>query len=168
MGIPDAGPIAWRTVTAVVPVPRDDSLRIRLSFVADQWRINSVAVATSVRRVNPRIVPITEIIGPDNRSDSAARAAMRDVDLRHLQTLPGDRMTARFDVGLPPSDSSRTFLVASHGYYIEWMRAEWLRGARRTAAFVPSDSSLAVAIDRWRTVQGDFERRFEATRIPVR
>jgi hypothetical protein len=149
-------------------VPREDSLRIRLSFVADQWRINSLAVATNVRRVDPRVIPIAEIIGPDSREDTAARAAMRDVDLRHLRTLPGDRITARFDVGAAVADSARTFLIASHGYYIEWMRGEWLRGSRRTAAFVPSDSSLAVAIDRWRTLQGDFERRFEATRIPVR
>ena len=168
MGVPDAGPIAWRTVTAVVPVPREDSLRVRLSFVADQWRINSVAVASRVRRIEPRSIPVGRVVRSDGTPDTTARAALRSVDSHYLQTMPGDRLTTWFDAGVIGADSARTFLVASHGYYTEWVRGDWLRGDRRTAAFVPSDSSLAIAVDRWRTVQVDFERRFETSRIPVR
>ena len=143
--IPDSGPIAWRRVAAVVPVPPGDTLRVRLSFVADQWRINSAAVAARVRRLEPRVVPLAAVTYPDGTADTVARRDMGDADTRYVQTNPGQRFTARFDAGAAPGrDSTRTFLLGAQGYY-----------------------TLGVALGRWRSAQDSLERRFAATRVPV-
>jgi hypothetical protein len=166
--LPDAGPIAWRRVAAVVPVPPLDTLRLRLTFVADQWRIGSLAVATRVRRPAPRAIALSDVRASDGTTDSAALRNLRDSDQRYLVTSSGQRFTVRFDAGRSPADSSRTFLLASQGYYVEWIRGKWIRAARGPHPFVPSDSSLFAGLQRWRAEQTDFERRFDQTRIPVR
>ena len=90
--IPDSGPIAWHDVAAVIPAqPGETSLRIRLSFLADQWRIDRVGVASAEREATPRVIPIAEVTGSDGRPESAARESLSAPDERYLQTNPGQR-----------------------------------------------------------------------------
>lgn len=166
--IPDAGPIAWRDVATVVPVPVDDSLRIRLSFVADGWRLDHVRVAERLRRPLHRTLPLHDVIRPAGDPDSAALVWMRAADEQYLQTSPGQRFTARFAAGRLPDDSARTFLLASQGYYTEWVRGSWIMAARDTTPFAPSDDALLRAVDRWRHEKSTMESRFYSTRIPTR
>ena len=89
-------------------------------------------------------------------------------DGRYLETGPGQSFTASWDVGLDSAGVQRTFLLASQGYYVEWVRQGWITAARDTVPFRPGDASLLRALERWREVQDTLERRFFATRVPVR
>lgn len=164
----DTGPVAWKDVAVVIPVLERDSVRVRLSFAADNWRIDRVAVAVSERRPDALHHPLSAVRDAEERLDSTARAGLADADGHYLQTFPGQRFTAVFDVGSAPADSARTFLLVSQGYYIEWQRRAWLQGPRRAERFEPSDGALYTAIARWRATQRDLERQFFATRVPVR
>jgi len=167
--VPDTGPIAWREVAALVPVPRgQDSLRVRLSFVADNWRIDQVRVASAVRRPEQRRLMPEAVTAQDGRSDTAALAAVRTADDRYLTTGPGQHFTVTWEAGPASPSESRSFLLASRGYYVEWIRQAWLRHAAETPPGPPNDALLRRALAGWREQQPDFERRFEATRIPVR
>ncbi len=168
--IPDTGPIAWKDVAAVVPVPPPDdgdSLRIRLWFVADDWRIDRLAVATAVRSASARPIAPSRVLGPDGAEDSSALASLRAPDTRYLATTPGERFRVTFDVGPARRGVARTFLLAWQGYYVEWIRRAWIASGRDSTPFTPSDASLRAALLRWSAVQDDFERRFAATLIPV-
>ena len=162
----DTGPIAWKDVAIVVPVVTPGSVRVRLSFPMDNWRIDRVAVADRVRRVSPIVIPLAEARERETLNPTAL-ASMREADGRYLQTSPGQRFTAVFR---PPRSSvaSRTFFLAAQGYYMEWVRPSWLRRPRADHAFVPSDTALAQALDRWRMSQDSLETLFAATRIPTR
>ena len=165
----DAGPIAFHDVAIVVPVVRaGDSVRVRLSFTADNWRIDRLAVATSHRTAPVRTLAPTSVVNAEERADTAALASVREPDESYLSTTPGQRFTLRFDAGRLAPGTARTFLLASQGYYVEWVRGAWLASATRTTPFVPSDDALHAALRRWRDVQPDFERRFYASKIPVR
>ncbi len=167
--IADAGPIAWKDIAVLVPVPAEgDSLRVRLTFVADNWRIDRAAVATEVRRVTPRRLAPLALSGPDARTDSVALAAVLAADGKYLQTSPGDRFTVAWDAGPIAADSARTFLLAAQGYYVEWMRTAWLGRDRTTPDGPPDDALLRRALAAWRVQQADYERRFDRSRIPVR
>ncbi|HYT70962.1 MAG TPA: hypothetical protein VEK78_06225 [Gemmatimonadales bacterium] len=168
--IRDTGPIAWKDVAIVVPVPREerDSLRLRLSFVADNWRIDRLGVAAGVRRPFPRPVLLARVLRSDGGEDSVALRSLRAADAQYLQTGPGQRFDAVFEPGRPLADSLRTFLLASQGYYVEWIRPAWVRAGHDTTRFTPSDAGLVTALERWRAVRDEFEQRFEATRLPVR
>jgi hypothetical protein len=165
----DTGPVAWKDVAIVVPVLERDSVRVRLSFPADNWRIDRVAVATRFRRPPPVVHVLSEVVDAAGRPDTTARASLAAADGRYLETTAGQRFTAAFEVdSAPPVGVTRTFLLASQGYYTEWVRRGWLVAPRASRTFVPSDTALAEAIARWRVTQDTLEARFMATRVPVR
>jgi hypothetical protein len=166
--VPDAGPIAWRDVAVVVPVPPSEpALRVRLSFTPDLWRIDRVALGPPVGHASPRTIPASGVIGRDGRADPEALASVLRSDTRYLQTSPGQRFTVVFDAGRAPADLDRTFLLSSQGYYTEWIRAEWLRADTSGAPFTPSDDAMRTALRRWREVRSSMEDDFERHRIPV-
>jgi len=166
----DTGPIAWKDVAIVVPVLTRDSVRVRLTFPKDNWRIDQVAVAAQVRRTNPEIVRLVDVRDATAATDTSALASLRNADNRYLQTTPGQYFTAVFRASdtRPASADQHTFFLASQGYYIEWMRPGWLRAPGVERRFEPTDSALVRAIARWRTSQDSLETLFAATRIPVR
>src|SRR5216117_3100386 len=161
----DTGPIAWKDVAIVVPVVTPGSVRVRLTFPMDNWRIDRIAVAHRFRRVSPTVIRLAEVWEAET-SDTTALASMHSADGRYLQTSPGQRFTAVFH---PRSAAEpHTFFLAAQGYYTEWVRARWLRSPRADRGFVPSDTALAQALDRWRMSQDSLETLFAATRIPTR
>ena len=167
----DTGPIAWKDVAVVVPVLQRDSVRVRLRFPIDNWRIDRIAVAGRFRRARPLVHPLTEVRDARGQDDRAALTNLGAADSRYLQTTPGQRFTAVFAASAlppPPAARERTFFLASQGYYTEWVRHDWLVAPRASRTFVPSDSALLAAMARWRATQQTLEARFMASRIPVR
>jgi hypothetical protein len=165
----EPGPIAWSDAAVVFPTPPGPTVRVRLHFVADAWRIDRVALAAA-RTVPTRPVPLAGVEGVDGAADDAVRARLGGADEDYHVTQPGDRLTAVFEPGPPggAGDGARTYFLAAQGYYIEWVRGEWLRARVAGEPFRADDATLVAALHRWRAVQGDYEARFDATRIPVR
>jgi len=164
----DTGPIAWKDLAVMVPAPSSGPLRVRLSFPADDWRIDRIAVATAARRAVPRAIPLARAIRSDGRADSAALANLRDPDERYLETSAGQRFDAVFETGSEPTDSARTFLLTWEGFYYEWIRRGWLESGRDSTAFRPGAAALTEAQRRWRESQDVMEEQFYHTRVPVR
>jgi hypothetical protein len=169
--VPDSGPIAWKSTAVVVPVPDgEEIMRIRLRFLADQWRIDRVRVASRFRRPDTRVIPVSGVVGGEGYAeDGAMREALLAPDERYLETRPGDAVFVEFDTGeAEAGDVERTFLLASQGYYTEWIRPDWLRAdATSRTHFEPDDESLVRVLARWRDVQDGMESQFEATRLPT-
>jgi hypothetical protein len=167
--IPDSGPIDWHDVAAVIPARQGEkSLRIRLSFLVDQWRIDRVGVASGEREAKPRVIPISEVSASDGRPENTARENMSAPDDRYLQTNPGDRFFVDFKVGQAEAGQSRTFLLSSQGYYTEWIRGAWIQTASAKEPFNPTDEALPAALRRWADTRESFEERFVKDRVPVR
>ncbi|HZD05137.1 MAG TPA: hypothetical protein VE173_09465, partial [Longimicrobiales bacterium] len=163
----DAGPLAWKDVAVMVPVPPgEERLLVRLSFVADQWRIDRIRVAGTTRRPGFRVVPPARVLDRDGLDLPEAREALASPDEDYLRTLPGDVVQAVFEVG--PASGPRTFMLAAQGYYTEWIRPDWIRTAEVPEPFVPSDTVLAAALERWRSVKLEMESAFFAARVPTR
>jgi hypothetical protein len=165
--LPDTGPIAWQEVALPVPVTKGATLKVRLSYVADNWRIDWVGAAANVRTASQRRIAVRDVQLPSGDELPQAADYLRDADDAYLLTKPGDRLTLRFDVGPAPPDVRRTYFLDATGYYIEWMRNEWLQ-TTTAAAFRPSDGALLEALSLWGTRRDSFREQFEATRINVR
>lgn len=165
--IGDTGPIAWKEVALVVPAPQEDSLRVRLRFVADQWRIDQVRVGAP-ERPEVSVITLAEIrdAAGEVRTDLLHR--LREADEKYVEVLPGQRYTIRFDADSPDTAAERTLLLASQGFYQEWIRQGWLLEPRSGRTFEPSDATMAEALRRYRSSRAELEERFFATRIPVR
>jgi hypothetical protein len=166
--VPDSGPISWHDVAAVVPVPADEThLRVRLSYLADHWRIDQLGVSFATRDASARSVPLSTVTGRNGKVEATAFANMSAPDDKYLQTNPGQSFVARFDAGRMPTGRSRTFLLSSQGYYTEWIRGSWVREATVTEPFMPSDEAILTAMKKWGTTRESFEKRFLRARVPV-
>jgi hypothetical protein len=166
--VPDSGPISWHDVAATIPVPPgEDTLRVRLSYLADHWRIDELAVSFAGRPAAPRTIPLAIVNGRDGVADLGAHANMVASDDRYLQTNPGDRFVARFEAGTAATGRSRTFLLSSQGYYTEWIRGAWLQKATVSEPFMPSDEAVLTAMQKWGATRESFEQRFMQARVPV-
>lgn len=164
----DFGPAAWRTVAAMVPDVGDDSLHIRLSFVADEFRIDRVGISRDVRTVKPRAVRVARVSGSDAGPRDDVRDFIRDADDRRLLTSPTDRFFAEFDVGPDPrGKQTRTFLLAATGYYVEWVRPNWIASATDTLPFSARTTTREV-LRSWIESRDSLEGHFFVDRAPVR
>lgn len=168
--VADSGPIAWSHVAVPLAVPpaEGDSIRVRLSFAADQWRIDEVALADAAREGAVRSVPIARMEATDGTAEPLGLEALARPDEEYVETTAGTGFFLEFDVGPAPADGARTMLLSSQGFYNEWVRPAWIRGATEGRAFEASDETLRRAMALWLTARPQFEARFRATRIPVR
>jgi hypothetical protein len=164
----DYGPIAWRDVAAIIPAPATDSVHLRLEFLADQWRIDRIAIGDDVRRPRTRTVSLAAVTNAEGDPEPRALEDLRRADDRYLETTPPQRFSIAFDVGSSPRDSARTFFIASQGYYTEWVRGSWMTGVRDTATFKPGSDALDHVLRLWATQRDTLEKSFYRTRIPVR
>jgi len=117
----EMGPLASDIV--VVPLPAGATGRVRLRLARGHWRIDYLASARLGPRVEPVRIEPSSIAGPH-----AARPARGP-----LTTLPGDVYTYSFRLPGEPDSSGGTdtagryeLFLESQGYYLEWMREEWL------------------------------------------
>ena len=170
----DVGPLAFRDVAIVLPrASRDGRVRVRLRFVADNWRIDYIGLATSFSRPTATKLAIDRVIAPQPASggaavvDTAAIGALRESDGRYLETSPGQRMTLEFRAPSGATAETTTYLVAWQGYYREWIRGAWLAQPTRLEPWKPGDAAMVTAIKRWRARQPELERAFYSSRIPV-
>jgi hypothetical protein len=146
----ETGPLA--SDTKVVPLPPNDrpATRIRLRLTRGLWRIDHLALAKLGKPLQPvRLSPVrVERGGVD---DPAALHALVDTGTA-LVTLPGDSYDLHYR--LPPHQQYELFLE-SRGYYLEWMRREWLAEENLAlAAQILFDPAAAV-----RALAPAFKRR---------
>ena len=109
----------------------------------------------------------TTVTGPDDLSDPVALAQLTSPDEEYLRTSSSNHFTLDFSVGGGRGES-RVFLLASQGYYTEWVRGEWIKTGTKETTFRPGDEALLEALTRWRSKQSELETAFYSTRIPVR
>ena len=108
----EMGPLA--TDIVAVPLPADATGRLRLRLARGHWRIDYLASARLGARVEPHVIEPASVTGP--HKVPAAPSS--------LITLPGDVYTYSFRLA-NAAERDELFLE-SQGYYLEWMRDEWL------------------------------------------
>lgn len=118
----ETGPLAADTKVVPIPRPPDGAARVRLRMTQGLWRIDQVGLVTLGGPVQPaRLTPVE--VRRNGRRDSAARDRLSDT-VRALVTLPGDAYDIHYFLPAPP-DQLELFLE-TRGYYLEWMRQEWM------------------------------------------
>jgi hypothetical protein len=164
----DTGPIAWKELAVTVPVPDADELRIRLSFLADGWRLDYAALAAEVERAQVETIPVTRVGRIGAAPDENFRARLLEPDEDYLITTPGTAAYMEFEPSAGISEGGRTFFLSTQGYYTEWIRPDWIRSGEASEGFDPDSETIVELMARWLERKDDFERQFYETRIPVR
>jgi hypothetical protein len=166
--IPDTGPIAWKELGVEVPVPEEGPVRVRLSFLADDWRINRVSLASPAEGWTSARIPVSRVLDAEGEEDPAMASLLAAVDDDYLITYPGASASLEFAVPEPPPGKAASYLLATQGYYIEWVRPEWIRKAQQTSPFQPGPGSVETLMAVWKEKKSSFEDAFYGSKIPVR
>jgi hypothetical protein len=160
----ETGPLA--ADTKVIPIP-ENTTRIRVRMTRGLWRLDYVALAQLGTRLEPmRLRPARVTRG--GTTDTVALAALLD-SARVLTTLPGDRYTLHYR--LPPSPERYELFLEARGYYLEWMRREWLAEENRALAFgmfVDPGQALRRLAPAFKRIEPEMERVFWGSRYAPR
>jgi hypothetical protein len=155
----ETGPLA--TDVRVVPLPRlaPGTRHLRLRLTRGHWRIDQVAVARLTERVEPlRLEPVAVRRG--GTLDRQALALLTD-STRTLVTLPGDEYTLVYR--LPEDFARRELFLEARGYYLEWMREEWLaeeNPLRAAQLFLDPAGAMRVMAPEFKRREADMEAVF--------
>jgi hypothetical protein len=118
----EAGPIAADAHLIRLPVVTQKVLHIKLRMTKGLWRIDRVNLATVLSKAEPeRIHPFA--VQKNLSPDPEALAQLLDRE-SYLVTFPGDVYTIQYPVQY---DASKEYFLESEGFYVEWMRDEWLK-----------------------------------------
>jgi hypothetical protein len=163
----DFGPTAWRTVGLALPAvtTRDDSVRIRLTFPVDGFRIDQVAIGHRVRRTAQRRVPVARVIDRGGAMRADMLAMLASADGRDVETSPGQQFTVELDAGVA-AGTRRTFFFAGQGYYTEWIRPSWMKHGD-AAPFAGKPETMRMLLRDWRGGRDSLEAFFFRRRVPV-
>lgn len=123
----ETGPLASDVHLIVLPEGATGE-RVRLRLPKGGWRIDSVALATLTGVATPIRLAPTKIRGTISKDYGGGRTAATAFP---LVTMPGDAYALEYM--LPPGSDYELF-IDSRGYYLEWMRQEWLREERPLSA----------------------------------
>lgn len=164
----EVGPLA--TDVRVVPLPSPLPLapspgngrgetHVRLRLTRGNWRLDYLALADLDREVAPvRLDPVAVMRG--DRPDSAALRLLTDTT-QALVTLPGDLFTLHYE--LPEHPERYELFLESRGYYLEWMREEWLKEenlARSMITLTDPARALRLLAPEYKKLEPDMDRAF--------
>ncbi len=170
--IPDVGPIADKDIAAVIPVdaPPGEPLRLRLEFFPDNVMIDYVALDSGSGRndVSTEEIPPAGVVDLMGLERGEVAGLLASDDEVFLTTEPGEAYEITYE--LSAGDRPVTAFVKSNGYYVEWIRGDWIRlresGYRFDLYRLPE--VLTRLRESWLANREEMETRFFETRIPLR
>jgi hypothetical protein len=119
----ETGPLA--PDTRLVPLPsgvRDGPVVVRLSLTRGMWRLDQARLVRLAEEI-PTVRLSPRAVTHEGRPDTTTLAALID-PARSLVTFPGDAYELHYR--LPPHPERYALFLETRGYYLEWMRQEWL------------------------------------------
>jgi hypothetical protein len=155
----ETGPLAADTKLVPLPPGSGERVRVRLVLTRGMWRIDQVALVRIGQALEPvRLAPTR--VERDGHNAPEAWRALTD-SAAALVTLPGDAYDLVYR--LPARPQEYELFLESRGYYLEWMRREWLAEENLDAAaqilFDPA-AALRTLAPAFKRAEPELERRF--------
>ena len=119
--IDEMGPIAADVHLVNLPKSISENINLRLRLTKGLWRIDYLALAKIDGEVTPERIKPAFVKG-DMEVDDDVCTLLHDT-IKPLVTFPGERYELMYN--LPEGENFEMF-IESKGYYLEWMRDEWL------------------------------------------
>lgn len=126
----ETGPIATDVHLVMLPAGARAE-RVRLRMPQGGWRVDYVALASISGEAQPVRVAPWRVRGQISKDFGRGRAP---ADRFPITTLPGDEYELEYRLPAGPAGTQYELFLDSRGYYLEWMRKEWLGEERPLAA----------------------------------
>jgi len=165
--IPNPGPIAPRKIAVALEETVEDTIKIRLRFLSDSWRIDQIELATFAEDPQVRYLPVDSVKGVDGERSMEISNLLSQPDDNYVVTMPGNRFSVSFKTEVPDVGYTQSYLLAAQGYYTEWVREEWVQN-KPEIQFALNGDLIVQAQQEWQRVKSEFEAQFFESKIPVR
>ncbi len=161
----ETGPIAKDVRLVPLPGSGPAPTRIRLRLTRGAWRLDWIALARLEGEAQPVRFEPRDVRTSDGRPDADARQRLT-TGLAALTTLPGDEYNITFEV--PEDSGSYEWFLESRGYYLEWIRGEWLReeNPERAAMMLTRPAeALRILAPEYKRLEAHMEHDFWRSRF---
>ena len=120
----ETGPIAInKQFIPLKEVGQGSGIEIKLVLNRGLWRLDYTALTNIIEPVKP-IEISSHLILNKGVQDNAALAKVNSAE-NYLISMPGSEY--RFEFMLPEQDADYELFLYSKGYYLEWMRSNWIK-----------------------------------------
>lgn len=172
--IGDIGPIAWKEIALRIPVEvEQNTTSIRLEFFPDNFMIDYIAYDINNKLNHPhqinKLYPHTIVDDHNNPRDELSKI-LEEQDDNFLITNPGESYYLSYSLKSGDSNNTSVF-VQSKGYYIEWIRGNWLvdkNFEKYKFNLFDIDKTLLQLQNSWLENRLLIEDNFFETRIPLK
>ncbi len=123
----ETGPIAKNLMLAPLPknIPHTDILKIKVELTKGLWRLDYLGLTAITTKTSPLTIYPNKLDVVTGEAYTVDKIITDDDS--YLVSLPGNEYTFQFELpGLPENTEYELFL-SSKGYYLEWVRSEWLQ-----------------------------------------
>jgi len=162
--IDEMGPIASDFHLIELPEMSAEKLDIRLRMTKGLWRIDYISLVELGSKVEPiRIQPFQV---QNKNTEPTNYATILNDSSKYLVTLPGERYMAYYM--LPEEELQFEYYLLSKGYYLEWMREEWLEEENRqmiSTLFLRPNKYLKEMAPKFKKVEPFIDNIFWNTKI---
>jgi hypothetical protein len=160
----ETGPLASDVVVVPLPETVSDSVRCRIRLNQGLWRIDYLALASLSQATVTTPIEPSYVLRGDKLDTTACRQL--SVDPAFLISMPGDQF--RITYALPECPEQYEYFLSSRGYYLEWMRQEWMNDgdiARAAAMFINPRQFLKDAAPEYKETEKTMEQYFWGSRF---
>lgn len=161
----ETGPIASNQV--IVPLPDNVNLgreiKLKINLTRGLWRLDYVGLSDKISKVKPEMVLPSACLPNDSIAGNEILSLLCDNDTDYLVSLPGDSYRFVFELPSLPANYSNTLFLSSKGYYLEWIRKDWMRHKdhKRLKRMLMNHSGEWKALAReYKIVESDMEKAF--------
>jgi hypothetical protein len=156
----ETGPLAVDAHLVRLPPLPPGPMRVKLRFTKGNWRLDWVALAELGSKVEATHLAPRSITG---RTGDGRFVAPHPLET--ITTMPGDAYDFTFE--LPERPERYELFLSSRGYYLEWMRREWLAEeseAQAALLFTAPSIALRQLAPAYKRQEANMERLFWGSR----
>jgi hypothetical protein len=117
---------------------------VKLRMTRGYWRVDYLALATIGNKVEPAVLRATDVFCVKSEYRQAGtRTSMASAP---LVQYPGDESVLTFL--LPVDYADKELFIVSRGYYLEWIRSEWIleESPEKTMEFLTDPTGYLISL----------------------
>ena len=167
-GFYETGPIAINS--QILPLknnPGSSSVKLKLVMNRGLWRIDYLALTNITQKVEATEFAPVSILNKGKLDDNALKD-IHDPD-KYLISMPGSEY--KFYFSLPDRNCDYELFLCSRGYYLEWMRENWIKDKNLVKLKQMIDNPkhyLQSEAKNYKTYETTMEREFWNSRIDTK
>ncbi len=124
----ETGPLAKNL--QIIPLPphlikAGEDVKVKLTMAKGLWRLDFAGLAEIKEMAKPIKLPPSKLVSLTRPNTKTVDRLVAD-DEKYLVTFPGDEYLLEYEMPTLEKNKEHELFIAAKGYYLEWMRSDWL------------------------------------------